>query len=116
MNTQKSGSQRLKQPSMAPQTPEAPPVADRARRLIELSVGPRVRFQKFGRMIGGSQLGACAVATFTTERQLDLAVTNQAIGHLRQVCAANRIRCFDAAVARQARVRPVQMPTDVAGR
>src|SRR5437762_8863795 len=65
-------------------------------------------------MIGGPQLGVWAVAAFTTERQLDFVVTNQAIRHLRQVRAANRIRCFDAAVARQARVRSVQMPAYIA--
>ena len=100
---------------MAPQTPESTPVADRARRLIELGVGSRVRFQKFGRMIGGPQLGAGAMTAFTTERQLDFAMTNQAVGHLRHVRPAHRIRCLDAAVARQTRVGSVQMPANVAG-
>ena len=100
---------------MAPQTPESTPVADRARRLIELGVGSRVRFQKFRRMIGGPQLGAGAMTAFTTERQLDFSMTNQAVGHLRHVRPAHRIRCLDAAVARQAGVRSVQLRADVAG-
>jgi hypothetical protein len=51
-------------------------------------------------MIGGPQLGAGGVTAFTTERQLDFAMTNQAVGHLRHVRPAHRIRYLDAAVAR----------------
>src|SRR5258708_8955090 len=104
MEARKSA-KRANRPSVAAQASETPAVADRARRLVELGVGPRVRFQKFGRMVGGPQFGPGAMALLPAERQLDLVMPNQAIGHLGHVRAAHRFRRFDTAVARQAWVR-----------
>lgn len=67
-------------------------------------------------MVGRTQLGAGPVALLATEWQLDLVVADQAIGHLGQVGAAHGVRGVDAAVARQAWVRAVQVGPDVARR
>src|SRR5438445_7263447 len=98
---------------MAAQAPEAPPVAHRARRLIELCGGTAMRFEKIRRVVCGPELRPGAVAELATKRQLDLAVAHQAVRHLGHVCTAHRIRCVDAAMAGQACVRAVELPPNV---
>ncbi len=99
---------------MAAQAAESPSVADRACRLVELGVGTRVGFQKLRGMIGRPQFGIGPMALLATEGQLDLAVADQAIGHLRQVGTAHGVGRLDTAMAGEAEVRAVQLSTQVA--
>jgi hypothetical protein len=70
--------------------------------------------QKLRRMVRRPQFGAGAVALLATERQLDLAVANQTIGHLRQVGAAHGVGSVNAAMAGEAGVGAVQLGAPVA--
>jgi hypothetical protein len=92
---------------MTAQATESASVADRASRVIEWGVGKRMGLQKLRRMVSRPQFGVRAVARLATERQLDLAVANLAIGHLRQVGADYGVSGVNAAVAGEAGVRAV---------
>ena len=91
-------------------------MTNRACGFIELSIRPRVRFQVLRRMIGRPQLGIISVALLATERQFDLVMANQTIGHLRHVRPAHRLGRIDAPMAGQASIRAVQMSANVTRR
>src|SRR5690348_9884708 len=93
--------------SVTTQAAETPAVARGACSFIELCVRTRVRFKKLRWMIGRPELGPGAVTILATERKLDLAMTNQAIGHLGHLRTADQIRRFDTAMTGEAGIRSV---------
>ena len=99
---------------MAPQTSKLPAMADRARRLIHRL--PAMRIVKFHRVTGGLQRRSLRMAKFATERRVDLVMTDQAIGHLREIRFRERRRLLHAAMARRTGVRAIEMPPDIARR
>src|SRR5437016_8245891 len=101
---------------MASHAGELPAVADSAGFLIELCVSAVVRIEEIRSMIGRLERRALGVAELATEGIVDLAVADQAIGHLREVRAGQRGRLLHAAMAGPARVAAIEMPPDIAGR
>lgn len=65
-------------------------------------------------MIRRLETGPFRIVAFgATERRVDLAVTNQTVSHLRHIGRGDMVRGIDATMACQARIRRVQMSTNV---
>src|ERR1017187_2542248 len=94
---------------MTPQAVEAPPVAHRASRLIEVQLAARVSIQEIGRVAGRLQLSALHVAELATVRWIDLVMAHQAIRHLRQSAPIRPVGNLQPAMARLAGILCVEL-------
>ena len=103
-------------PSVAAKTGELPAVADSARRLVEYGALTAVRIEKIGRVVRRLQIHAFGMAEFATVGWIDLVVANQTIRHARHGCRGYSVGFFQAAMAGSARIRAVEMDTEIAGR
>ena len=70
---------------------------------------------KFGVWLAGLSCGAVLVTLHATERHIDLVVTDQAIGHAREVRLRDAIGFVQTAVAGFAGVGGVQLRAFIAG-
>ena len=101
---------------MASHACELAAVADGAGCFVELGVSAVVRVEKIRRVIGRLERRALGVAELATEGIVDLAMADQAVGHLRKIRAGQHGRLLHAAVAGSARVAAIEMPADIARR
>src|SRR5262245_545116 len=101
---------------MASQTCELPPVAYGAGFLVQPGVLSVVHIEKPRSMIRRLERGSSLVAELATEGRVDLAMTDQAVGHLRQIRFRQSSRLLHSPMARGAWVAAVQMPPDIARR
>ena len=102
---------------MTTQTGECPAVTDRAGSLVErlLLLLTAMRLEKVRGVTRRLQVSTGLMTERTTERWINLAMTDQAVSHCRIIPLAHCVGLVKPAMAGFASIRAIQVPPDVAG-